>query len=188
MTVAAAKAAMRADVLARRKIAHGTVDPGPASAALCDLVRRHPGGTTVAAYAPIRTEIDPTPAMETLHAEGYALCLPVVQGPGQALQFRAWRPGMALIPGAFGAPIPEAGPDLSPDVVIAPLLAFDAQGYRLGYGGGFYDRTLAGLRAVKPMAVYGFAYHAQLVPSVPTEPTDVRLDAVVTEAGLSAGG
>lgn len=180
---------MRTEAYARRKAAHAGVDPGAALAALLSLVRAHPAPCIVSAYAPIRTEIDPTPAMEALARDGYALCLPVVRGAGLPLAFRPWHPGMALEPGAFGAPVPpDDGREVRPDVVIAPLLAFDTRGYRLGYGGGFYDRTLAALRADRPVAAYGFAYQAQRVPVVPVDATDVALDAIATEAGITRAG
>ena len=89
-----------------------------------------------------------------------------------------------MIAGDFGALIPAEGPWLVPQVLIVPLLSFDARGYRLGYGGGFYDRTLEGLRARGPVLAVGFAFAAQEVDTVPTEPTDQRLDAVVSETGV----
>ena len=89
-----------------------------------------------------------------------------------------------MMPGEFGAAIPAEGAWIEPEVLIVPLLAFDARGYRLGYGGGFYDRTLEGLRARGPVLAVGFAFDAQEVAEVPTEPTDQRLDAVVTESGV----
>jgi 5-formyltetrahydrofolate cyclo-ligase len=89
-----------------------------------------------------------------------------------------------MVAGAFGVPVPAGGDWLEPEVLIVPLLAWDRQGYRLGYGGGFYDRTLERLRARGPHLAVGFAFAAQEVPEVPREPTDQRLDAVVTEAGV----
>ena len=89
-----------------------------------------------------------------------------------------------MVAGEFGAEIPEEGPWVEPDVLIVPLLAFDARGYRLGYGGGFYDRTLAGLRARHGVLAVGFAFAAQEVDVVPVDGFDQRLDAVVTEQGV----
>jgi len=142
------------------------------------------GAGVVAGYRPIRTEIDPTPLMEALGARGARLCLPVIEGEGRPLAFREWRPGAAMMPGPFGAEVPRSGEWLTPGALIVPLVGFDAQGWRLGYGGGFYDRTLAGLRAGPGAVALGLAYAAQEVPAVPREPTDERLDAVATEAGL----
>jgi 5-formyltetrahydrofolate cyclo-ligase len=93
-----------------------------------------------------------------------------------------------MVEGPFGAKIPEAGADVIPEVLIVPLVAFDARGFRLGYGGGFYDRTLEGLRARGPVVAVGFAYGAQEAEALPLEPTDQRLDAIVTEAGVRVFG
>ncbi|MEO1551476.1 MAG: 5-formyltetrahydrofolate cyclo-ligase, partial [Pseudomonadota bacterium] len=161
---------------------------GGVSQATFHLVRllgdRPPG--TLSAYWPMRSELDPRPALQALHARGWSLCLPVVVGKGQALQFRAWHPGADLVAGAYGAMIPAQDRACVPDVVLAPLLAFDAQGYRLGYGGGFYDRTLEALRDQGQVRAYGLAYSAQLVGAVPREATDQPLDGVITELGLVA--
>ena len=110
------------------------------------------------------------------------------RGPAQALRFREWSPGCTLVEGAFKALIPAEGAWIDPEVLIVPLLAFDARGFRLGYGGGFYDRTLEGLRARRPTLAIGFAYAAQEIEAVPIEPTDQRLDAIVTEAGVRLFG
>jgi len=161
--------------------------------------RRHGGIQVVAGFRPIRTEIDPTPLMEALSAAGHRLCVPVMQGKGRALRFREWTPeaegegrgldggrgqgGRGMVEGPFGVPVPSAGDWLDPGLLLVPLLAFDAAGWRLGYGGGYYDRTLAALRARGPTLAVGFAYAAQQVAAVPRGPADQRLDAVVTEKG-----
>lgn len=178
------KAALRKSAAAARAAAHAAVDPGPACAALLDAVRRstRPGGR-VSAYLAIRTEIDPAPVFAPLVAAGFSLCLPV-PFKNAALQFRPWSPGDSLVPGGFGTQIPEDPSEVVPDTLIVPMLAFDARGYRLGYGGGHYDRTLEGLRRTGTVTALGFAYAAQKVHQVPTEPTDQPLDAVVTELGV----
>ena len=89
-----------------------------------------------------------------------------------------------MVPGAFGAAIPDTSKTLEPDILIVPLAAFDAKGFRLGYGGGFYDRTLERLRAMQPITAIGFAYDLQECAEVPTEPTDQPLDLIVTETGI----
>lgn len=142
------------------------------------------GVRTVAGYLPFRSEIDPLPAMMALHGLGYRVCVPVIEGRGLPLAFRAWKPGCRTVRGAFGVRVPVEGALVEPDLLIVPLLAFDAKGHRLGYGGGFYDRTLAALRAERPVAAIGLAYAAQAVARVPHGPDDRRLDAVATEAGL----
>ncbi|WP_299132146.1 5-formyltetrahydrofolate cyclo-ligase [uncultured Amaricoccus sp.] len=137
----------------------------------------------VSGYLPIRTELDPMPAMLALHGLGYRLCVPVIEAPRQPLRFRAWTPDATLVPGPFGVSVPAEGEELEPDILLVPLLAFDSYGNRLGYGGGFYDRTLHALRARRMAWGYGFAYERQLVPEVPRALTDAVLDGVVTETG-----
>jgi 5-formyltetrahydrofolate cyclo-ligase len=132
----------------------------------------------------MRSEADPRPAMA---AHSGPLCLPVVAGRGRPLVFRAWMPGAPLVAGGFGAMVPAAeAAELVPEVLIVPMLAFDRQGYRLGYGGGFYDRTLAALRAAGPVRAIGLAFAGQEVAAVPRGPWDVALDLIVTEAGVVA--
>jgi 5-formyltetrahydrofolate cyclo-ligase len=141
-------------------------------------------GLTVAGYMPMRSEIDPLLAMTALHEQGARICVPVIAGRGQPLDFRAWTPEALMTDGPFGARIPESGDWLTPDTLIVPLVAFDHSCNRLGYGGGFYDRTLARLTATRPVRALGFAFAAQRLPSLPVEPTDVALDAIVTEGGI----
>jgi 5-formyltetrahydrofolate cyclo-ligase len=131
----------------------------------------------------MRTEIDPTAAMEEAAAHG-PVGVPVIIGAGQPLQFRAWDPDSAMIAGEFGARIPAAGDWMIPQIVIVPLVAFDRNGGRLGYGGGFYDRTLEKLRASQPTMAIGFAYAAQEDKNLPLEATDQPLDLIVTEQGV----
>lgn len=180
---AAAKAALRRRARAARARAHaarGAEASAEACAHLLEALRPH-AGHPVSGYWPIRTEVDPRPAMGALAALG-PVALPVVVGAAP-LAFRRWRPGDPLVPGAFGAPIPEADERLTPRVLIVPLLAFTRAGGRLGYGGGHYDRTLAAARARGPVLAVGLAFAAQEVEAIPLEPTDQPLDMVVTEAG-----
>ena len=143
-----------------------------------------PSPAIVSAFLAIGEEIDPTPLMTRLADAGHRLCLPVMEGKGKPLVFRAWAPGEPLAETMWGIrePLPEA-PVLEPDVVLGPLLAFDSEGYRLGYGGGFYDRTLARLRAIKPIVSIGIAFDEQRVDAVPHEDYDQRLDWVLTPSG-----
>lgn len=143
-----------------------------------------PSGASVAGYSAIHTEIDPAPLMAALHARGHPLCLPVIERAGRPLSFRQWEIGTPLVVGQFGASIPVSGDAMVPEILFIPLLAFDRHGFRLGYGGGFYDRTLEWLRGIRPVGAFGLAYAGQEVECVPTESTDQRLDAIVTEAGL----
>ena len=142
-----------------------------------------PSAAAVSAYWPMGSELDPRPLMQALDGRGHGLALPVVAGAGRPLVFRAWMPGDPLRPAAFNTR--EPGPDkavMTPRVLLVPLLAFDRAGYRLGYGGGFYDRTLAGLRAAGTALAVGLAFAGQEVESVPRDVNDRRLDWVVTEA------
>jgi 5-formyltetrahydrofolate cyclo-ligase len=177
--IEAAKAAARQGAAVARALAHAA---GQGDAALRLVRALVPfAGQVLAGYVPMRSEIDPLPAMA---AHAGPVTVPVVQGRGLPLLFRTWQPGAAMVPGAFGALIPEAGAWLVPRVLIVPLLAFDRRGYRLGYGGGFYDRTLVGLRAQGKVTAIGFGFAAQQVPEVPTDAHDQRLDLIVTQAGV----
>lgn len=179
MSLTAIKAEARRAAFAARKPAH-EAGQGQAAERLAAFLGTEPG-RVLAGYMPMRTEIDPLPAMA---AHRGAVCVPVIAGPGLPLRFREWTPGCPTARGEFGALIPLAGAWLEPEVLIVPLLAFDRRGYRLGYGGGFYDRTLERLRARHAVLAVGFAFAAQEVAEVPTEPTDQKLDAIVTEDGL----
>lgn len=137
----------------------------------------------VALYWPVRNEISPLILAEHLHHEGFGLCLPVVIEQGLPLQFRCWSPGDVLHKGRYGIDGPsQKSPFIVPVILFVPLLAFDRTGTRLGTGGGYYDRTLQGLRAANPnVKAYGYAYAVQEVGTIPQEPHDEKLDAVVTE-------
>lgn len=138
----------------------------------------------VSGFHPFRSEINILPLMERLHAEGFRTALPIVPGQGVPLIFRAWNPGDEMGKGEWDIPVPLAtAPEVLPDVLLVPLLSFDRRGFRLGYGGGFYDRTLAKLRALKPVTAIGTAYAGQEVAEVPRGEYDVALDWVLTEEG-----
>lgn len=182
----AAKAGARRSALEARAAAHaaGAGAARMAAGHALELIGGLRGVATVGVYLPVRSEIDSMPAALALAGLGYRLAVPVVVGPGLALEFRSWTAGAPTVAGAFGVPVPDGGAPAVPDVLLVPLLAFDAGGHRLGYGGGFYDRTIAALRAAGAVQALGFAYAAQQVPAVPVGALDVRLDAVVTEAGI----
>lgn len=139
-------------------------------------------GRTVSAYWPMRDELDSRPLLRAL-ADGGAICaLPAVVGRGRPLVFRRWRPGDALIEAAFGLREPAASAEpLTPHIVVAPLLAVDPAGRRLGYGGGYYDRTIAALRREGEVVTVGIGYDVQIRPGVPAGPGDVRVDWVVSD-------
>ena len=173
----AAKAAARK--LARAKRATLTIIEAPARLAEAMLVQHAPPkGAIIAGYWPMGDEMDPRPLMLALASRGHAIALPVTPPRGQPLAFRAWAPGAALSPGPMGTSEPVAGEELRPDVVLVPLLAFDRAGRRLGYGGGYYDRTLATLPGAKAI---GIAYAGQEMAEVPAGPQDMRLPLIATE-------
>lgn len=172
------KAATRKRGFEQRAEAHARGGDTEANALLLEHVLSF-DPEIVSAYMPMRTEIDPLPTMTELHARGVRICVPMIEGRDLPLSFREWTPSITLEDGPFGAKVPATGETLEPEVVITPLVAFDARGYRLGYGGGFYDRTFEGLR--DEVLSVGFAYAGQQLDEVPTEPTDVRLYSVVTE-------
>jgi 5-formyltetrahydrofolate cyclo-ligase len=138
----------------------------------------------VSGFAPLIDEFRVWPLLRWLHAEGFSLALPVMQGKSKPLVFRAWAPGDAMDLGVWDIAEPKADkPTLEPDILIVPLLAFDKRGWRLGYGGGFYDRTLKALRVRKPVVAVGVAYDEQEVDAVPHLDYDQRLDWVLRPAG-----
>lgn len=179
MSIADIKKTARETAFAARKIAFAA-GQGQAAQILADFLATH-RNRPLAGYRPMRTEIDPTEAMIG-HAG--AVCVPVIMGKGQPLRFREWNAESKMIEGEYGAMIPESGVWVEPEVLIVPLVGFDKNGFRLGYGGGFYDRTLEGLRAKRPTLAIGFAFAAQELPFVPIEVTDQRLDVIITENGL----
>jgi 5-formyltetrahydrofolate cyclo-ligase len=146
-------------------------------------------GSTVSGFLPIGSEIDPRPALRRLRVMGMNICLPCVVAPDAPLVFRAWEEHDPLVEETFGtkAPAPSA-PERDPDILMVPMLAFDGAGYRLGYGGGFYDRSLEALRARKRVTAVGVAFSGQRVDAVPRGPHDQPLDWIVTEGGAFRPG
>ena len=174
----AVKDAARKAAFARRKVAHEA--GGTGRAALLSGVLAGHRGVPLSGFMAIRTEIDPLPAMEEAAAHG-PVGVPVIQRLGLPLKFSRWEPGCALKEGPFGAMIPEVDDFFEPEILVVPLVAFDRNGGRLGYGGGFYDRTIELLRAKRPTLAIGFAYAAQEAENLPLESTDQPLDMMVTE-------
>jgi 5-formyltetrahydrofolate cyclo-ligase len=142
----------------------------------------HAEAKIVSGFYPYKSEIDVRPLLGKLAGEGWTTCLPEVIALGEPLRFRRWFPGEPTTPGLWDIPRPlDEAPFLEPDILLVPMMAFDRQGFRLGYGGGFYDRTLRELRAQKTIIAIGVAYAAQEVNAVPHDDNDARLDAVMTE-------
>jgi 5-formyltetrahydrofolate cyclo-ligase len=143
-----------------------------------------PAQKIVSAFAPMADELRVWPLLRRLGADGFQLCLPVMHGKERPLIFRAWKQGDAMDSGVWGIAEPKADKaTLEPDILLVPLLAFDAGGWRLGYGGGFYDRTLARLRAAKAIVAVGLGFDEQRVDAVPHLDYDQRLDWVLTPSG-----
>lgn len=177
------KRQMRTDLIRRRS----AIEPDYAlssAQSLLSFIRRMeiPAGSTVSAYWPMKSEIDVRPVMHFLHEAGMTVCLPVVTEKGEAMLFRRWAPEETLVVGMYGVEQPgENCEAVVPDVLLLPLVAFDRNGGRLGYGGGFYDRTLVRLRREGLHRIGGVAFAMQEVEKVPQEETDETLDFIVTE-------
>ena len=177
------KVALRRQALARREAL-----PPQLRAAAAEAIAARPfplavaPGTIVSGFTPMKSEINPLPLLRKLADAGATLALPVVAGKGKPLILRAWRFGEPLRSGVWGIrePKPDA-PEIAPDILIVPLLAFDRRGHRIGYGAGYYDLTIAALRARKTIIAAGIAFAAQEIAEVPTTPRDARLDLVLTE-------
>lgn len=131
---------------------------------------------------PVRKEFDARATAQRLLARGGSACLPVVVAEGQPLHFRAWSPGAKTAPDRYGIPTPVAGREMKPDILLIPLVAFDAGNFRIGYGGGFFDRTLAAV-SPRPLAI-GVGYEIARVDDTYPGPHDIALDFIVTEAGV----
>lgn len=138
----------------------------------------------ISGFFPYMSEIDTRPLLTTMVAQGWRTALPVVEGAGVPLSFRSWVPGEPTVPGAWNIPIPpRSASQVVPDVMLVPLLAFDRQGFRLGYGGGFYDRTISLARQQRKIIAIGVAYAEQEIEAVPHDGHDEPLDWVLTEQG-----
>jgi 5-formyltetrahydrofolate cyclo-ligase len=184
--IVAAKRHARRIAEERRATAHAAAGPSAAAVlaahGLPFLPPRRCG--IVSGFTSFRTEIDVIPLLARLAADGWVTALPVVAADGAPLAFRRWIPGEPTVPGRFGIPVPHAASaELLPDVLLVPMLAFDRSGFRLGYGGGFYDRTVEWLRQAKSVIAVGIAYAAQEVAAVPRGRYDQPLDWIVTELG-----
>jgi 5-formyltetrahydrofolate cyclo-ligase len=181
--IASSKAQLRRDAVARRDAL-----PADQRAAAAAMIAARPlpvavtPGAIVSGFSPLKSEINPVPLMRAFAAAGAQLALPVVAGKGKPLTMRAWNFGDSLESGVWGIREPKAeAPEVFPDILIVPLLAFDRTGQRIGYGAGYYDMTIGRLRTMKPAVAIGIAYAAQEVNEVPSTPRDAALDLVLTE-------
>jgi 5-formyltetrahydrofolate cyclo-ligase len=186
-SLAHAKKAARATATTLRLLAHAAArDDAPGKLASYDFpLSAKVGASVVSGFFPYQSEIDTRPLLGRLAGEGWTTALPIVVKLGHPLEFRRWYPGEATVPGKWDIPRPpDTSPLVEPDVLLVPLLAFDRTGFRLGYGGGFYDRTLELLRSKKPVTAIGIGYAAQEVDRVPHDAHDQKLDFVMTEKEL----
>ncbi|HXF54238.1 MAG TPA: 5-formyltetrahydrofolate cyclo-ligase [Hyphomicrobiaceae bacterium] len=184
--IIAAKARLRATAIERRNGLAAELRRAAAErvCAIGISFASPPAGAVVSGFMAIGSEIDPYPLLARLSKEGHRLALPVIAGKGRPLSFRSWSPGAPLATRSWGIrePLAEAA-EVEPDILIVPLLAFDAHGFRLGYGAGYYDRTLKRLRAMKSILAIGLAYEEQEIEAVPHHEEDERLDWVLTPSG-----
>lgn len=186
MTDTPSKPTLRARAMTLRKM-HSSDERLFAAIAAAErafpLLLAKPG--IIGLYQPYRDELDPGPLIERLHEAGRQLALPVTRSRREPLLFRRYAPGDPLVEGKMSILEPSAtAEEVFPEVLIVPLAAFDERCFRIGYGAGHYDRTIPFLRAMHPVAAFGYAYVCQKVGGVPNEPHDVALDAVVTEDGV----
>ena len=144
-----------------------------------------PAGKVVSGYWPIKSESDLRPWMTRLHEAGARLALPVVETPASPLIFRPWQPGSRMERGHWNIPVPATRDTILPDITIAPLVGWDPHGFRLGYGGGYFDRTLAALKP-RPFTI-GTGLQAARMDTIYPQPHDIGLDAIVTEDGVQHG-
>ena len=186
--LAAWRAAERARLLALRE----ALDPAlrreqdeRITAALLRILQEGPA-RILGIYWPMKGEFDPRVAALRLRETGARVALPVVLRKAQPLEYREWWPGAATTPGVFGLPVPQDTPVVVPDLVLAPPVGFDEEGYRLGYGGGYFDRTLAFLQP-RPMAI-AVARETARIPTIHPQPWDVPMDWVVTETAVYRSG
>ena len=184
------KQALRRESLARR----AAISPDQRERAAAALARiglsfldLH-GPAVISGYYPFGDELDILPLLRRLIGEGHTIGLPVTR-KGKPLLFRAWTPETQMTRGALGIPRPpDEALEVTPSILLVPLAAFDGLGYRIGYGGGFYDRTLAELRATGPATAIGVAFDEQKVDRVPAEPHDEPLDWILTPSGAARAG
>jgi 5-formyltetrahydrofolate cyclo-ligase len=190
--VVSAKDALRAKMRALRRALPKTFRAEAEAKILshfAELLKTLPKGALVSGYLAQGAELDAAPLLHKAAAMGFPTALPVVKGEGAALAFYPWRPDEALTRGAFGIRVPaRQDEEVLPDLCLVPLLAFDAAGHRLGQGGGYFDRTLARLKADKAALAVGLGFSAQAVPAIPFAAHDHPLDAILTEKGLQRFG
>lgn len=180
------KAALRQGLLQQR-LQLSPAAQKTAAEKICQLFFQQvkvPAGAVVAGYWPVRGEVDGLPILRELLRRKHLCALPHVAGEGRPLEFRSWNDSTQMVMGKYDIPEPAAGEVIVPDIILVPLAAFDKTGHRLGYGGGFYDRTLAALKKEKHVLAIGFGYEMQGCDTLPVDENDVRLDMVITDKNV----
>ncbi|HWK94008.1 MAG TPA: 5-formyltetrahydrofolate cyclo-ligase [Pseudolabrys sp.] len=188
LSISSQKSTLRAATLAQRDAMPAAERQAAAEAlAARGLPIAVEPGAIVSGFMPMKTEINPLPLLRKLAGEGAKLALPCIDGRGKPLIMRAYQFGDTFKSGQWGIrePMPEA-PEVKPDILLVPLVCFDRGGQRIGYGAGYYDRTIANLRAIKPIKTIGIAFAMQEIPQVPATEHDQRLDFVLTEKEIIA--
>ena len=184
-SIAAQKRLLRNEAAKRRDAAATSNDIGAKLIGAFDGTFNPPRGAAISGYYPIGNEANILPLLKALRDKGYDVLLPVVLEPKTPLEFRRWLASSDMREGPYG--ILEPGPDakaVRPDLILAPLLAFDRNGNRLGYGGGFYDMSIKAIRKHQPVSAVGVAYAAQQIKAVPHDAYDTSLDWIITENGV----
>lgn len=185
-SIVAQKRLLRTEAAKRRDLA-AVCDIGERLVAIFEENFQPPRNVVVSGYYPIGSEANVLPLLERLKSSEFDVALPVVVGRGKPLLFRLWTGDEEMRKGPYG--ILEPGPDAAavrPDMILAPLLAFDRSGNRLGYGGGYYDLSIKSIREHQPVLAVGVAYAAQEVAAVPHDENDTVLDKILTENGVIA--
>ena len=184
------KVKYRKFALGKRRLVHANIPYNEYGARIRhyfhEWMLREKAVSVISLYYPVNCEINPLNLIAYLETQGKITCLPIVIGKKSPLIFKSWKPGKGIVVGHYGIPVPDNDLVVTPDLVICPLLAYDAKGMRLGYGGGFYDRTIRHLRRNKETRYMGLAFSEQKsYHDLPSEVHDVPLDAVLTETGIS---
>jgi 5-formyltetrahydrofolate cyclo-ligase len=173
--------AKRAVLIERRVAMSATERAGRNEAITAALMQAlaPPVGMLIGFYWPFKGEYDPRPLARSLHGKGVRLALPVVAEKAKPLVFRAWWPGIPMMRGVWNIPVPASGDPVAPDVLLVPLVGFDPQRYRLGYGGGYYDRTLAA-SSPRPRVI-GVGFELSRIATIHPQPHDIAMDLIITE-------
>ena len=169
---------------AMARAARASLSSPDVGTSLIDHFPAHFTQKRIAGFSPIQDEINIWPLLHKLNHLGRTIALPVTTGPNSPLSFRRWTPGCEMQADQYGVMTPIGTRQIKPELILVPLLAFTGSGARLGYGGGYYDRTLTALRAQSEVFACGVAYAGQEVASLPTDEHDEHLDGILTEDGF----